>query len=41
MITFVKYTMRKWIHGLSQEMLIDGQRKDLETVPILFGMMSS
>ncbi len=33
--------MRKWIHGLSQEMLIEGPRKDLETVPSLFGMMSS
>ncbi len=36
MITFVKYTMRKWIHGLSQETLIERQRKDLETVPSLF-----
>ncbi len=41
MITFVKYTMMKWKHGLSQEMLIEGPRKDLETVPSLFGMMSS
>ncbi len=41
MIIFVKYTMRKWTHGLSQEMLIEGPRKDLETVPSLFAMMSS
>ncbi len=41
MITFVKYTMRKLIHGLSQEMLIERLRKDLETVPSLFGMMCS
>ncbi len=41
MITFVKYIIWKWIHSLSQEMLIERQKKDLETLPSLFGMMSS